>query len=70
MEQILLEGKDCMTNLVAFCDGVTTSADKGTAMDAIYLDFCKAFDMDSHNILSSKMVKWGDMGLMDGLLDR
>ena len=53
------KGKSCLTNLITFYNGMTGWVDEGRAVDVVYLDFSKAFDTISHNIVIGKLRKCG-----------
>jgi len=58
-QQGFTKGKSCLTNLIAFYDGMTGWVDEGRAVDVVYLDFSKAFDTVSHNTLTGNLRKCG-----------
>ncbi|KAJ7406043.1 rna-directed dna polymerase from mobile element jockey-like [Pitangus sulphuratus] len=58
------KNKSCLSNPVAFYDGVTIAADKGKATDVIYLNFVEPLTRSSTTSFS---LNWRDMNFMDGL---
>lgn len=59
--------KSCLSNVIAFYDGMEGWVDEGRAVEVAYLDFCKAFGTVFHNILVGET---GDVGCEDGEVDR
>lgn len=51
------KGQSCTSQLLEYLDDVTQSVDSGNAVDAIYIDFAKAFDKVDHSLLIQKLVQ-------------
>jgi len=58
-QHVFTKGKSCLTNLIAFYDGMTGWVDEGRDVDVVCLDFSKACDTVSYNILPGKLRKCG-----------
>ncbi|KAJ7410645.1 RNA-directed DNA polymerase from mobile element jockey-like protein [Pitangus sulphuratus] len=54
-----MKGSSCLTALIVFYDETATWMDEGRAVDIVYLNFSKAFDILSCNILIGKFRKCG-----------
>ena len=52
-------GRSCLTNLLESLEAWTEILDEGNSIDVAYLDFRKAFDLVSHELLIYKMSKYG-----------
>jgi hypothetical protein len=57
-----VSGRSCTTNLIATLEDWTDMLDEGSAVDAIYLDFAKAFDSVPHERLLGKLEALGIEG--------
>ena len=54
-----LKGRSTTTNLALFVSGMIKKLESGKQIDALYLDFSKAFDSLSHGLLVKKLSKYG-----------
>ncbi|KAK4821226.1 hypothetical protein QYF61_015794 [Mycteria americana] len=52
------KGKSCLTSLINFYNKMTGLVDEGRAVNAVCLDFSKAFDTVSHKILLEKLLMY------------
>ena len=57
-----VHGRSCATNLLEVLDDWTRILDEGGTVDAIYLDFMKAFDSVPHQCLLRKLESYGIHG--------
>ena len=59
--------RSCETQLIEFIDDVTRNLDDGKQTDVLIMDFSKAFDKVSHNLLIHKLKHYGIRGKVTGL---
>lgn len=59
-----MPGRSTITNLLLFTDFISCELDSASRVDAIYLDFKKAFDRVNHAVLLNKLRKFGFSNLL------
>eukprot|EP00112_Aurelia_sp_Birch-Aquarium-sp1_P011593 Seg2436.1 transcript_id=Seg2436.1/GoldUCD/mRNA.D3Y31 product="LINE-1 reverse transcriptase" protein_id=Seg2436.1/GoldUCD/D3Y31 len=57
-----MEGRSCVTQLLDTIDSWSKVLDEGSSLDAVYLDFAKAFDTVPHERLLVKLKGYGIKG--------
>ena len=58
-----LRGRSVNTNMASYIEDIISCVDKKKQVDAIYTDFCKAFDKVVHKILLRKLNSYGVAGV-------
>ena len=58
------KSRSCLTQLLSHVDNILKCLNEGDEVDAIYLDYAKAFDKVDHRILLAKLKRYGIKGKM------
>jgi len=61
-QHAFIKGHSCVTQLLAVLDKWTEALDMGNNIDAVYLDFARAFDSVPHQRLLMKIKGYGISG--------
>ena len=59
------QNRSCETQLLEFSDDVTKNMENSLQTDVLIMDFSKAFDKVSHNLLTHKLNCYGIQGLQN-----
>ena len=62
--------RSCETQLIEFIDDVTRNLDDGKQTDVLIMDFSKAFDKVSHNLLIHMLKHFGIRGKVNNWIER
>jgi hypothetical protein len=61
--------RSCETQLIEFIDDVIQNLDDGKQTDVLIMDFSKAFDKVSHNLLMHKQEHYGIRGMINNWME-